>query len=103
MEGDLKMAQETVLDLERGKRELEQNIMRKDTELNALMGKLDEEQGGVGRTQRQIKEYTGRVEEMEEELEQSVLGEWLSGTVGRRLGHAKLHAGLAGRSSHHTG
>merc|ERR1719195_1073584 len=33
------------------------------------MGKLDEEQGGVGRTQRQIKEYTSRVEEMEEELE----------------------------------
>merc|ERR1712029_1184148 len=69
LEGDLKMSQETVLDLERGKRELEQNIMRKDTELNGLMGKLDEEQGCVGRTQRQIKEYTGRVEEMEEELE----------------------------------
>ena len=49
LEGDLKMAQEMVLDLERGKRELEQNIMRKDTELNALMSKLDEEQGGVGR------------------------------------------------------
>jgi len=69
LEGDLKMSQEMVLDLERGKRELEQNIMRKDTEINGLMGKLDEEQGCVGRTQRQIKEYTGRVEEMEEELE----------------------------------
>merc|ERR1711872_912700 len=34
-----------------------------------LMSKLDDEQGSVGRTQRQIKEYTGRVEEMEEELE----------------------------------
>merc|ERR1719356_2033737 len=69
LEGDLKMSQEMVLDLERGKRELEQNIMRKDTELNALMGKLDEEQGGVGRTQRQIKELQSRIEEMEEELE----------------------------------
>ena len=69
LEGDLKMSQEMVLDLERGKRELEQTIMRKDTELNTQMGKLDDEQGGVGRTQRQIKEYQARVEEMEEELE----------------------------------
>jgi myosin heavy chain 6/7 len=69
LEGDLKMCQEMVLDFERGKRELEQSIMRKDTELNGLMGKLDDEQGGVGRTQRGIKELQARVEEMEEELE----------------------------------
>merc|ERR1712113_1014064 len=69
LEGDLKMCQEMVLDYERGKRELEQAIMRKDTELNGLMGKLDDEQGGVGRTQRSIKELQSRVEEMEEELE----------------------------------
>jgi myosin heavy chain 6/7 len=69
LEGDLKMCQEMVLDFERGKRELEQSIMRKDTELNGLMGKLDDEQGGVGRTQRSIKELQARVEEMEEELE----------------------------------
>ena len=69
LEGDLKMCQEMVLDIERNKRELEQSIMRKDTELNSLVGKLDDEQGGVGRTQRLIKELQGRVEEMEEELE----------------------------------
>jgi len=69
IEGDLKMCQEAVLDIERSKRELEQAIMRKDTELNSMMGKLDDEQGGVGRTQRTIKELQGRVEEMEEELE----------------------------------
>ena len=69
IEGDLKMCQEAVLDIERSKRELEQAIMRKDTELNSMMGKLDDEQGGVGRTQRSIKELQGRVEEMEEELE----------------------------------
>merc|ERR1719225_747653 len=34
------------------------------------MGKLDDEQGGVGRTQRQIKEYQARVEEMGKELEE---------------------------------
>ena len=69
LEGDLKMCQELVLDLERGKRELEQAIVRKDTELGGLMGKLDEEQSLVGRTQRLIKESQARVEEMEEELE----------------------------------
>ncbi len=69
LEGDLKMCQETVMDFERSKRELEQAIMRKETELNSMMGKLDDEQGGVGRTQRTIKELQARVEEMEEELE----------------------------------
>merc|ERR550519_2550899 len=69
IEGDLKMCQEMVLDIERSKRELEQAIMRKDTELNTMMGKLDDEQSGVGRTQRIIKELQGRAEEMEEELE----------------------------------
>jgi len=69
IEGDLKMAQEMVLDIERSKREYEQSISRKENELNTLMGKLDDEQGGVGRTQRMIKELHGRVEEMEEELE----------------------------------
>merc|ERR1719244_1877466 len=69
LEGDLKMCQEMVLDFERGKREFEQSIMRKDTELNGLMSKLDDEQGSVSRTQRGIKELQARVEEMEEELE----------------------------------
>ena len=69
LEGDLKMTQESVLDLERAKKEFESCVMRKDADLNAMMGKLDDEQGGVGRTQRQIKELQSRVEEMEEELE----------------------------------
>jgi myosin heavy chain 6/7 len=68
-EGDLKMCQEVVLDLERAKKEQESCIMRKDTDLNNMIGKLDDEQGGVGRIQRQIKELQSRVEEMEEELE----------------------------------
>jgi len=68
-EGDLKVCQEAVLDLERAKKELESCILRKDTDLNNMMGKLDDEQTGVGRTQRQIKELQSRVEEMEEELE----------------------------------
>merc|ERR1712088_440389 len=69
LEGDLKMSQESVLDLERAKKELESCILRKETDLSGMMSKLDDEQGGVGRTQRQIKELQSRVEEMEEELE----------------------------------
>ena len=63
------MSQESVLDLERAKKELESCILRKETDLSGMMSKLDDEQGGVGRTQRQIKELQSRVEEMEEELE----------------------------------
>merc|ERR1719300_1018929 len=63
------MSQESVLDLERAKKELESCILRKETDLSNMMGKLDDEQSGVGRTQRSIKELQARVEEMEEELE----------------------------------
>lgn len=55
--------------MERGKRELEQTIMRKDTEIQQLMTGLDDEQSGMNRIQRMIKELQARVEEMEEELE----------------------------------
>merc|ERR1712041_9059 len=67
--GELKMAQETVAEIERTKKELEATIMRKDAELNGLSSKLDEEQGSVSKIQKGIKELQCRVEEMEEELE----------------------------------
>merc|ERR1711963_637993 len=69
LEGELRMAQEMVSDLDRNKRELEQCIMRKDTEINQMVGRLDDEQSGMGRVQKVIKELQARVEEMEEELE----------------------------------
>jgi len=68
-EGDLKIAQEVVADLERQTKELEAHIARKDTELHGLGGKLDEEQAAVSRVQSNIKEAQGRIEELEEELE----------------------------------
>ena len=68
-EGDLKIAQEVVADLERQTKELEANIARKDSELHGLGGKLDEEQAAVTRVQANIKEAQGRIEELEEELE----------------------------------
>merc|ERR1711971_1529057 len=69
VEGELKMSQETVADIERSRKELEAAIMRKDAELNGLSSKLDDEQSLVGKVQKGIKELQCRIEEMEEELE----------------------------------
>merc|ERR1719158_466929 len=69
VEGELKVTQQTVTELERSKKELEATIIRKDNELNAMASNLDEEQGGVGKVQKSIKEHQSRVEELEEELE----------------------------------
>ena len=69
IEGELKICQETVAELERSKKELEGSVMRKDNEIGGQASKLDDEQGLVGKVQKSIKELQGRVEEMEEELE----------------------------------
>merc|ERR1711923_683232 len=69
VEGELKICQETVSELERSKKELEAAIMRKENEIGGLAYKLDDEQSLVGKTQKSIKELQGRIEEMEEELE----------------------------------
>merc|ERR1712240_890226 len=55
IEGELKMAQETVADIERTKKELEAAIMRKDTEIGGLVSKLDDEQSLVGKVQKSVK------------------------------------------------
>ena len=69
IEGELKICQETVAELERSKKELEAAIMRKENEIGGQAYKLDDEQSLVGKTQKSIKELQGRIEEMEEELE----------------------------------
>merc|ERR1712240_853904 len=69
VEGDLKMAQDTVADLERAKRDLEVVIGNKDKNNHELAAKLDDEQNLVAKAQKGIKEIQGRVEAMEEELE----------------------------------
>merc|ERR1739844_301044 len=60
VEGDLKVTQESVSDLERSKKE-------KDFGQHA--SRLDDEQSIVSKLQKSIKEIQSRVEEMEEELE----------------------------------
>lgn len=56
IEGDLKLTQETVTDLERNRKELEQTIVRKDKEIASLTAKLEDEQVLVSKQQKQIKE-----------------------------------------------
>merc|ERR1712038_1382844 len=69
VEGDLKMAQDGVVELERTKRDLEVPIGNKEKNNAQLAAKLDDEQNLVAKAQKGIKEVQGRVEAMEEELE----------------------------------
>merc|ERR1712088_804640 len=69
VEGDLKMAQDGVVELERTKRDLEVTIGNKEKNNAQLSAKLDDEQNLVAKAQKGIKEIQGRVEAMEEELE----------------------------------
>merc|ERR1719290_699390 len=63
------MMQDTVADLDRTRKEFEGMIFRKEKDISGLAHKLEDEQGIVSRLQKGIKEYQGRVEELEEELE----------------------------------
>ena len=66
VEGELKVTQETVCDLERARKELEATIERKEKDAGGLLSKLDDEQSLVAKVQKGIKENQARVEEMEE-------------------------------------
>merc|ERR1719491_98876 len=69
VEGELKVTQETVSDLQQQKEEHDSTILRKEKDLTVLSSKLDEEQGHVTKLQKGIKELQARVEELEEDLE----------------------------------
>merc|ERR1719462_976297 len=69
VEGEIKMLQDTVSELDRSRKELEGLISRKEKDISVLSSKLGDEQGVVLKQQKGIKEYQGRVEELEEELE----------------------------------
>merc|ERR1712051_888715 len=57
------------MDAERGKKELEAGIERKEKDAGGLFSKLEDEQSIVAKVQKAIKENRARVEELEEELE----------------------------------
>ena len=56
VEGDLKMTQETVEDLERVKRDLEELVRKKDGEINNLNGRLEDDANMIAKLQKTIKE-----------------------------------------------
>ena len=56
IEGDLKLTQEAILELEKGKKELDQALARKEKDMGELNNKLAEEQTAVGKLSKVIKE-----------------------------------------------
>merc|ERR1712156_144836 len=68
IEGDLKLTQEAVSDLERVKGEIVQTIQRKDKEITSLSAKIDDEATLGSKYHKQVKELQSRLEEVDEEL-----------------------------------
>merc|ERR1712072_1386315 len=68
VEGDLKLTQEAVSDLERVKSELSQTVQRKEKEIGSMSAKIEDEQTLGGKYSKQIKELQTRLEELDEEL-----------------------------------
>merc|ERR1712179_430317 len=68
VEGDLKLTQEGVADLERVKGELQGAAARKDKEGSALSAKIDDEATLGAKYAKQAKELQARLEELDEEL-----------------------------------
>ncbi|XP_050734450.1 myosin heavy chain, muscle-like [Eriocheir sinensis] len=69
LEGDVKLTQETVSDLERHYKDMESTIQRKDKEYSIMATKLEEEQGMYSKIQRTLREQQSRIEEVETEVE----------------------------------
>merc|ERR1711936_1299690 len=68
LEGDLKLTQEAVADLERVKAELSGGVARKEKEGSALSAKIDDEATLASKYAKQAKELLARIEELDEEL-----------------------------------
>merc|ERR1719384_2753020 len=85
VEGDLKVAQETVMDAERNKKDLEMTISRREKDLGALSAKLEDEQSIVSKVQKAIKETQGRVEELEAERQARAKAERQRSDLAREL------------------
>merc|ERR1712128_127912 len=69
IEGELKLTQEAVGDLDRVKTELNQSVARKEKEYQALAAKIEDEGSLGNKYQKQIKELQARLEEVDEELQ----------------------------------
>lgn len=69
VEGEIKVAQEQVVDLERSKKDMEANLGKREKDIASVQSRLEDEQNQVAKVQKQIKEMQGRIEANEEELE----------------------------------
>ncbi|KAF3814173.1 hypothetical protein GH733_017770, partial [Mirounga leonina] len=69
MEGDLKLTQESIMDLENDKLQLEEKIKKKEFDINQQNSKIEDEQALALQLQKKLKENQARIEELEEELE----------------------------------
>ena len=79
IEGDLKLTQETVYDLERVKAELNQSVKRKGKEIAAISAKIEDGNNLGGKYSKQIKELQSYLEELDEEQGHSQEGVRKSG------------------------
>ena len=68
IEGDLKLTQEAVGDLERIKADLNAALQRKEKEAQSMGAKIEDESTLEGKYGKQVKELHTRVEELDEEL-----------------------------------
>ena len=68
VEGDLKLTQEAVSDLERVNTELAQVVQRKEKEVSSIAAKIEDEGTLGSKYSKQVKELMARVEELDEEL-----------------------------------
>merc|ERR1711874_318004 len=71
-EGDFKLAQEAVADLERAQKELENTLARKESEVAALAAKIDDEALGTARIGKQTKELLSRIDDLDDEYKAEV-------------------------------
>merc|ERR1719340_59764 len=69
LQGELKLAQDQVAELDREKKIAEGVLVQKDRDIATLAAKLEDEQNIVGKSQKGVKEVQARIEELEEELE----------------------------------
>uniref|UniRef100_A0A8C9CU07 Myosin heavy chain 1 n=1 Tax=Phocoena sinus TaxID=42100 RepID=A0A8C9CU07_PHOSS len=67
--GDLKLAQESTMDIENDKQQLDEKLQKKELEMSSLQSKTEAEQTLGIQLQRKIEELQARIEELEEEIE----------------------------------
>ncbi|KAK0134643.1 Myosin heavy chain, fast skeletal muscle [Merluccius polli] len=69
LDGDLKLAQESIMYLENDKQQSDEKIKKKDFETSQLLSKIEDEQSLGAQLQKKIKELQARIEELEEKIE----------------------------------